>query len=151
MHIRKSYDRSRLSFNTSGESRTHQAHKNECDINRIMAKWQKTGVIEHAKTYQGQYADFTEITGDYQEHMNAVIEANEMFMTLPSTVRKKFDNDPGQFLSFVEDPDNLDEMVSLGLAQPRQNPSDVIEDPTPPKAKKLSERAAPQPPAETPE
>ncbi|AXL14640.1 internal scaffolding protein [Microviridae sp.] len=139
----KTTDRFRVQFATTGPSLTHQSMKDECDINRIMLKWQKTGVIDHAKTFQGQYADFTQVTGDYQEHMNAVIEANDMFLTLPATVRKKFDNDPGQFLEFVNDPDNLEDMVELGLATARQDPDPVIEDPTPPKKPNASQKPAP--------
>jgi len=137
-------DRMRVQFHPVGESLTHQSMKDECDINRIMLKWQKTGVIDHAKTFEGQYADFTHVTGDYQEHMNAVIQANEMFGTLPSTVRKRFNNDPGEFLEFVGDPDNLEEMQRLGLSKtPLSEPSEVVDDPTPPKKPKASQNAAP--------
>ena len=124
--------------------------KDDCDINRIMLKYQKTGVLDHAKTYQGQYSDFSQVTGDYQEHMNAVIQANEMFMSLPSSVRKQFDNDPGEFLAFVDDPNNADEMVSLGLREAPSEPLEVFEDPTPPKEPKLSQKAASKGPASDP-
>ena len=139
----KTTDRIRTQFYPKGESLTHQSMKDECDMNRIMLKWQKTGVIDHAKTFEGQYADFTHVTGDYQEHMNAVIQANEMFGTLPSTVRKRFNNDPGEFLEFVGDPSNAEEMVSLGLSQARTELTDVLDDPTPPKKRQGSKNPAP--------
>ena len=135
MIIRKAYDRERLPFFTQGESLTHQSMAPECDINRIMAKWQKTGVIEHANTFQGEYGDFAEIP-TYQEAMNKVIRGQEVFMTLPSSVRKKFDNDPHQFLEFATDPSNADQMVEMGLAEPS-----VIEEPQrPSKAPKTASK-----------
>jgi len=137
-------ERNRVKFYPRGESLTHQSAKDECDINRIMLKWQKTGVLTHAQNFQGQYGDFTHVTGDYQEHMNAVIEANDMFMTLPANVRKRFDNDPGEFLEFVNDPDNLEEMQRLGLAKTPLSEATVIDDdPTPPKKAPASQKAAP--------
>lgn len=138
----KTTDRNRVKFYPKGESLTHQSMKDDCDINRIMMKYQKTGVLDHAKTYEGQYADFSKVTGDYQEHMNAVLEADQMFLTLPSSIRKKFDNDPGQFLAFVDDPSNAEEMIELGL---RTVTPDVIDDPSP-SPKKAAASAPPQSP-----
>lgn len=126
--ILKQFERKRVKFATTGDSMTHQAHKRECDINQIMLKWQKTGVIEHANTYSGSYGDFTAVPENYQEAMNSVINAQEMFMTLPSSIRRQFDNDPGQFLDFATDPKNADQMVEMGLAS---QPLEVIETPPP--------------------
>jgi len=144
----KTTERNRVQFYSEQPSRTHQSMKDECDINRIMLKWQKTGVIEHANTYEGSYGDFSAITGDYHEHMNIVLAANEMFETLPSTVRKKFQNDPGQFLDFVSDDSNREEMISLGLLDAPLDTSELFEDPTPPKRSKRSQEAAPETPTE---
>lgn len=116
--ILRQFERNRQTFNTWGDSMTHQSHQKECDINQIMLRWQKTGVIDHANTYQGQYGDFSEVPNDYQEAMNRVINAQDMFMSLPSSIRKQFNNDPGQFLDFATDPKNADRMVELGLSAP---------------------------------
>lgn len=97
---------------------TKQAFKKDCDINYIMAKYEKTGVIEHVARYNGQYGDFGDVE-DYQTSLNKVIAADEMFMTLPANVRKRFGNNPGEFLDFVSDEANIDEMVALGLAKPK--------------------------------
>lgn len=129
MKIRKTYERERLPFETVGESLTHQSMAPECDINRIMLKWQKTGIIEHANTYQGQYGDFTNLPADYHVAMNQIVATNEMFMSLPSSLRKRFNNDPGQFLEFVEDEDNRDEMRKLGLLKPVDDAEGGVIDP----------------------
>jgi len=127
-------------------SMTHQSHQRECDINNIMAKWQKTGVIEHQSQYQGQYGDFTEMPGDFQEAQNQVLMAQEMFMTLPSSVRNRFHNDPGAFLDFANNPENGAEMVKLGLAAVREDDLVITEPETKQKAStaKKTEAESPQ-------
>lgn len=126
----------RVTFLTTGPSLTHQAMSQECDINRIMAKYQKTGILDHRNTFQGMYGDYTETPVDYQESLNAVIQAEEMFSSLPASVRKRFQNDPGSFIDFVADPENKDELVRLGLTkpvEPLQSGSKSQDAPTPPK------------------
>ena len=48
-----------------------------------MAKFQKTGVIDHLNKYEGRYDDHT--GSDYQNAMNVIAEANTMFEELPKT------------------------------------------------------------------
>jgi len=110
-------------------SLTKQSFAAECDINNIIKRYQKTGVIEHEKQYQGRYEDFSNVRS-YQDSLNSLFEAQESFMSLPSSVRKRFDNDPGLFLDFVHDEKNLDEMISMGLAKkiPEKVPSEVSVD-----------------------
>lgn len=99
-------------------SRTKQSFKAECDINNIMRKFEKTGLIEHQARFQGRYGDFTNLPQSYHEAVNQVLEAEEMFMTLPAKVRAHFDNDPGSFLAAVDDPARREELVELGLLRP---------------------------------
>lgn len=99
-----------------GESLTQQNFKRECDINYILKKYQKTGLVEHVSKYKGNYEDLSQPC-DYQTAMNLVISAAAAFESLPSSIRKQFDNDPGRFLAFAENPDNLEEMKNLGLAK----------------------------------
>lgn len=135
----------RVQFSTTGPSLTKQSHMKECDINLIMAKWEKTGILEHRNTHEGSYGDFTSAPGDYQESLNAVLDAETMFSELPSKIRRRFGNDPGQFLDFVQDPDNADEMVSLGLSD-GPSKDEVLEDPpTPPKPAKTAPTPPPEP------
>jgi len=140
MEIRRAYDRTRTQTPIVGESLTSQAHKDECDINRIMLKWAKTGTIEHRNTFEGQYGDFTDAPGDYHEAMTHVVQANEMFESLPATIRRRFGNDPGAFLDFVQDPSNVESMIDMGLAT--KNAPEVTES--------LSERAKPKSPPTPP-
>lgn len=95
---------------------TQQAFKAECEINNILRKYDKTGLITHVSGAVAQYGDFSEVN-EYQESLNMVINAQNAFMALPSDIRKRFGNDPGAFFEFATDPSNNDEMVRLGLAQ----------------------------------
>ena len=98
-----------------------QQHKAaECDINNIMSRYERDGILPHVNQYQGQYGDFTGVV-DYQTALHLVQDAEDCFMSLPANIRKRFDNDPGQFFDFVSKPANVDEMISLGLAKPRSD------------------------------
>ena len=103
-----------ISFPADG--RTKQAHKDETDINKILRQYMKTGNINHLNLHGSQYGFAT--GDDFLESMNIVTKANEMFLDLPSEVRTRFDNNPEQFLDFVQNPENLEELRKLGLAHP---------------------------------
>ncbi len=95
-------------------SLTRQSMTAECNINNIMAKFKETGVIEHTNEHKGQYGDFTEVT-DYHTALTHVTKAQAMFLSLPAKLRAQFGNDPGEFLHFTNDPENIDEMRKMGL------------------------------------
>lgn len=52
---------------------------------------------------------------DFQEAMFIVAQGKSMFEELPGEIRKRFSNDPAQFLGFVQNPDNMDEMARMGI------------------------------------
>lgn len=109
-------------------SRTKQSFKEECDINNIMSKYQKTGLLDFVNEHEAQYGDATGI--DFQEALETVRSAQEMFADMPSSVRRRFDNDPAAFLEFVNNPDNRDEAVELGLIKADKEvgtPPEVVE------------------------
>lgn len=97
--------------------RTQQSFKDECDVNLIMKRFERTGVLDHLNVFEGSYGDFTELPTSYHEAVNQVIAAQDMFMTIPARIRAMFDNDPGKFLAFAEDPENAERMIELGLAR----------------------------------
>lgn len=98
-------------------SLTKQSFADECEINNIVARHARTGVLEHANRYAGHYGDFCDVQ-DYQSSINAVKAASDMFMSLPSKLRSRFENDPGKFLDFCSNVENKDEMGTLGLLKP---------------------------------
>lgn len=115
-------------------SKTQQQFAEQTDINYIVRQYKKTGQWLHATNKQGIYADVSQIT-DFYESVNKVNMAMDAFMTLPSNIRTRFNNDPGQLLAFLQDPNNHDEGVELGLyeqghiseQQPQPNKNELNE------------------------
>jgi len=108
-------------------SLTEQAHCKRCDVNNILAQYDKTGLITHVNKAVGEYGDFTAVN-EYQESLNTVIAAREAFAELPSKIRARFNNDPGEFFEFATNPDNGQAMVELGLAEvPTPTPPTKVE------------------------
>jgi len=112
-------DPQRVQFQTT-DARTEQSHKDETDINQILAKYVKGELLEHRINHAQNYGDFT--GADFQAAQNTIATANSMFEELPSSVRNRFQNDPAKFLDFVGDDKNHDEMVSMGLAKAKIEP-----------------------------
>jgi len=128
MKFKKAYDAPvRKPFSVVGDSRTHQSFKRECDINNIMSKYQKTGLAEHVNKHQGDYGDLIDVP-TYHDAMNKIISANESFSTLPSSIRTKFNNNPAEFLDFVSNPENVEEMGKMGLLPAQQPDVQPVED-----------------------
>jgi len=100
------------------ETRTMQEFKEESDINTIIRLF---GIGENPVIPQNWITDIdiSEEVEDYQTAMNILVNAKNQFMSLPAELRSRFSNDPAQFVSFVSDNTNFDEMVKLGLAIPR--------------------------------
>lgn len=102
-------------------TKTVQSEKERTEVNNIIRRYNKTGLIDHVAKGVAQYGDFTEIN-EYQENLNMIIKAEASFAALPAEVRKKFDNDPGQFFEFATDPKNRDSLVEMGLAHVKTPP-----------------------------
>lgn len=98
-------------------SMTKQSFKEECDINRLMAKYEKTGVLDHVNKRPPEYGNFVGVVS-YQDSLNIVLEAREIFAGLPARIRDRFGNDPAQYLAFIDDPKNKDEAIKLGMIMP---------------------------------
>lgn len=95
---------------------TEQHHKDTCDVNKIITKYDKTGLIIHANTMEAQYGDMTGM--DYKEALDKVMEIRNDFNLMPSKIRKRFNNNPEEYLRFMENPANRDEAIKLGLVLP---------------------------------
>lgn len=107
-------ERKRIKQHIGESDLVQRQFKKDCDVNTIMAKYQKTGLLDHVNRFQGNYGDFTDAP-TFHEAFQKVIDAQAMFLTLPSSVREKFANDPGLFLEYVSDPENEDGMRELGI------------------------------------
>lgn len=93
-----------------------QHFKDECDINWIMDRYTKTGLLPENRPdfFYGDVSDGL----TYQEALDFLNTAQGDFDSLPAKLRKRFDNDPGQLLDFLADPANKEEAIRLGLVDP---------------------------------
>lgn len=121
MEIRSRYNPgTRDGWQSTVPSMTQQQFRDEADINYIISMYDSTGVMP---TYHGDgqpaqpmFGDFAELPDNAQDVYNQMLAAKADFDNLPLDVRKRFDYDPAAFLAFVDDPNNLDELVAMGLA-----------------------------------
>lgn len=110
--------RKRVTYQDDQPSMTQQQFKNQCDINQILKKFEKTGMVTHVRNNQGAYGDFSTIK-NFQDNLNLVINAQNAFDSLPAQIRKRFSNNPSLLLEFVQDDSNYNEALKLGLVQPK--------------------------------
>lgn len=126
-------------------SRTIQDAKDECDVNKILERYMRTGVLEHVRDSQPQFGDWSSLPPDYLSAQMQVIRAQDTFAKLPAVLREKFDNNSLNFLNFVTNPKNAKEMIALGLATARPEPSSTSSD-----APKSSKKQDPKIPVSDP-
>lgn len=111
------YDVDKISDETGLEctdpSLAQQNFKDETDINYIVRQFGLTGELP-GQTISPQYGDFTGVL-DYHSAVNAVLAAQDEFMELPAQMRSRFDNDPAKLIDFLNNEENREEAIKLGL------------------------------------
>lgn len=118
------------------EKMTSQQWNEDADINVIMKRYGVTGQLPVGKAQAIWGQDWSQV-GSYGDALMALKEATDNFMELPPNVRARFQNDPGKLLEFVQDDENWDEAVKLGIANPRPVKTESKEE-TPPKGETKS-------------
>ncbi len=123
------------------DGKTLQCHKDECDINKIMARFAVTKTITHLEKNQQVYADFSDY--DFHEQTRKLTQGREVFDSLPAEVRREFGQSPQAFFDYVNDPENKEDLHNKvpGLAEP----GDQLIDVKPLDADKAAAAAAKQP------
>lgn len=104
-----------------------QHHKDSCDINNIVNKYMKHGVVPADRSAFAQYGDFSQVKS-FGEMMVKMREASQSFMTLPAEVRAHFENDAARFLDAFSDPNQQKYLLDHGILQkkiPEQDPQDI--------------------------
>lgn len=94
---------------------THQEFKESCDIRSIMKQFKRQGIGLPIPNFNDAILDYSDLP-DYQSALNLMIDAQNSFDSLPANVRKRFGNDPGEFVNFIYDPANEQELIKMGLA-----------------------------------
>lgn len=123
----------RVATHDETPSMTQQHFKDQCDVNKIIAKYKKTGEITHLAKTPAMYKDLSNVP-TYQEALDTVLRADQAFANLPARMREKFQNQPAKLLEFLEDPKNKEEGIKLGIYQPEpqiNQPNEPIQTPPP--------------------
>ena len=95
---------------------TKQSFKDDCDINVIMDRYARTGVLPQSAT-PPKALDLVGLPAPYKEAMDYIISANTAFAEMPAKIRAQFDNDPARFVEFCSNPDNRNAIIEMGLAR----------------------------------
>lgn len=114
------------------DSLCQQHFRDECDVNKIVDRYVRTGVLEHLADVPPHYGDVSEIPTDLISAYAAVDRAEAAFMDLPSGLRKELDNDPSRLGAWLSDEANRDTAVKYGLLNRVQ--------PVPDQAENVSEK-----------
>lgn len=96
-----------------------QQFKEEADINQIMARALAGLPLspDQVNTRAAVFGDVSAI-GDFQTVSDLLVAAQAGFDSLSAKVRDRFQNDPALLLRFLQDVDNREEAVKLGLVNP---------------------------------
>lgn len=82
--------------------KTRSEFSQDCDINRIVENFTRTGLLDHLSNARGQFADLTLLPESYKDALNVVNEASSLFSTLPADVRERYGNDVAGLLAAVQ-------------------------------------------------
>lgn len=127
----KDTDAAVFGLDTGTVTPTKQSEKDSCDINKIMERYEATGLLPDLIQREPQYGDFSD-AATFHEAMDIVAHANAQFSALPASVRERFGNDPAKFLAFIEKAENDDsakkELIEMGLAEERKPAPETQED-----------------------
>lgn len=114
------------------ETLTQQSAVEDADINNIIKRIMRGELYDNFNKYEPHYGDYSDFASDYHAALNLVLQAQESFAELPAAIRDRFDNDPEAFLRFMDDPDNLDEAIELGIVERREDVAVPSDDAPPP-------------------
>lgn len=118
-------------------SMTEQSHQESCDINNILDRYKKTGVVSDPSVFReqfyGDFADIPDMVGLYTARAKMV----QWFEALPSGTRAAFENNPDKLIAAFKDPSKKDLLLQHGFlkkATPSsvgspENPSDMTVSP----------------------
>lgn len=92
-----------------------QQFKDEADINNIMRRALLAGDASIFTPHDRQEFIDTSLFEDYQTALATIETIDEDFFSLPSALRKEFDNDPDKYVRFMSDEANYPKAIELGL------------------------------------
>lgn len=108
----------------------------DSDINYLVGRFTRTGSFYSAEQLARvratpQFGDFVAMqTANVVEAHTTMVRAREAFEQLPFAVRERFGHSPEKLLAFVQDKNNTEEAIRLGLAV-KAEPIEPIESVSP--------------------
>jgi hypothetical protein len=106
--------------------RVEQAHKDEVNINNIVKKHGLDMIAKTAAITPLQYWD-DDPDNDFQEYMNKIAQGEQTFASLPSEVRREFDNNPAKYMDYVLNPDNKGKLIERGWMNAPEAPPEPVQ------------------------
>ena len=117
------------------KTRTKSEFADEANINNIVKRCMN-GAAMPTGGRTPLFGDFSEVA-DFTSAQTLIAQANAEFEQLPSDVREKFGNNVSDLMDFLDDENNIDEAIALGLApKPESEPKTLDEN---------TQKAAPEP------
>lgn len=102
-----------------------QSFKDQCDVNHVIAVFQKTGRLINQRNAPPRYGDFTAVP-DFKTAMLQRIQVNNFYESLPLEVKAKY-RSVDEFYKFASDGKNLEELVKLGLVKKKTPPPEKVQ------------------------
>lgn len=102
-----------------GESMTQQHFAEEVDINNIVAKYNRSGIITHVRAAQEKFGPLPELS-EYAVHLDKVAKAQQAFEMLPAELRNHFNNSIPGFFKYISEEKNFDQCVEWGIYEPKE-------------------------------
>lgn len=121
--------------------RVKKSFQADSDINAIVARYQKTGLLENVRENPGVFADVSQVK-DFTGMVRQVRFAQEAFEQLPADLKTRFSHDPALLIEFVSNADNRAEAIKLGIL-PKPDKKAVPKEPPAPVPAKAEEPPAP--------
>lgn len=137
--VRAAYERAMSDIDTGTESLVQQQFKDEVDINTMVKRFGLTdfstlpGVLDPR-----YYGDFSDAPTSFRDALDRVRTAQQRFEQLPAEIKNRFDNDPAKLLDFVQNPENGEEAVRMGLLAKQATPEPPAPPPTTPALEPVS-------------
>lgn len=97
---------------------TKQSFRDEVDVNQILDKYARTGVLP-VNGRAPMFGDFSSLPS-FLDAQILVRKAEDGFLKLSPDVRARFDNSPAKLLAFLDDPQNREEAVKLGILEAKE-------------------------------
>lgn len=104
---------------SADDGRTQQHFAKEVNINNILAKYRKTGIITHVQRTQERYGPLQDLA-EFAVNLDKVEKAKQSFEMLPAELRNKFNNSIPGFFDFITKEENRSQCEAWGILNKKE-------------------------------